>query len=97
MKATAPAFILPCADGRVVAFISGATDLDRANGNRFDDVFRHDTISERTTLVSRRARGGSANGRSDWPKLSADGRYVVFASDASDMVCGWRCCETRRI
>lgn len=79
------------ADGRVVAFVSSATDLVRRDKNRLDDVFRYDTASGRTMLVSRSARGGGADNRSDWPALSADGRYVAFASEASNLICAWRC------
>ena len=79
------------ADGRVVAFASSATDLVRGDRNRLDDVFRYDTASGRITLVSRSERGGGADNRSDWPALSADGRYVAFASEASNLTCTARC------
>jgi hypothetical protein len=59
-------------DGLVVAFVSSATDLVRTDKNRLDDPFRYDTASGPTTLVSRNSRGGSADGRSDWPALSSD-------------------------
>lgn len=36
-------------DGRVVAFVSSATDLVRTDKNRLDDAFRYDTASRRTT------------------------------------------------
>jgi Tol biopolymer transport system component len=55
------------------------------------DVYVHDTRTGQTTLVSRSARGGSAAGSSRHPALSADGRFVAFVSDASDLVCASRC------
>ena len=42
----------------------------------------------REELISRTARGGAGNASSDSPALSDDGRYVVFASDASNLVSG---------
>jgi len=42
-------------------------------------------------LVSRAAKGGTANGASGSPAISADGRFIAFQSDASDMICVRRC------
>jgi Tol biopolymer transport system component len=39
-----------------------------------------------TTDVSVSTNGKAVNGPSSWPSMSADGRYVVFASDASNLV-----------
>jgi uncharacterized repeat protein (TIGR01451 family) len=41
-----------------------------------------------TRLVSGNTNGVGANGTSRHPVISADGRYVTFASDASDLVTG---------
>ena len=41
-------------------------------------------------LISRGTGGGGANGVSSFPRLSADGRYVVFQSNASNLVDGRR-------
>jgi Tol biopolymer transport system component len=79
------------ADGRHVAFVSNATTLAAADGNRSPDVFLADLVSGSIELVSRNARSGSpANGPSGNPVLSADGRFVAFQSEASDMLCA-RC------
>ena len=40
------------------------------------------------TTVSVDRAGDPGNGRSDTPSLSYDGRFVVFASDASNLVAG---------
>jgi Tol biopolymer transport system component len=78
-------------DGRMVAFASQATNLGMRDRNRVEDVFLHDTHTRQTTLVSRSARGGSASGPSQYPTLSANGRFVAFVSDASDLACAVRC------
>jgi TolB protein len=79
------------ADGRYVAFVSGATNLVAGDRNRSPDVFLADLRTGSIELVSRSVRGGSANGTSIAPALSADARFVVFQSDASDLVCGRNC------
>lgn len=78
-------------DGRRVAFVSRATDLGPPDRNRAADVYAYETMTERTTLVSRGARGGSGDGRSFDPVISTDSRYVVFVSEASDLACGRGC------
>jgi Tol biopolymer transport system component len=78
-------------DGRFIAFVSEATDLTRGDRNRSPDVFVTDAQDRSTVLISRSARGGTANGPSGSPAISADGRVVVFQSSASDLVCSRRC------
>jgi Tol biopolymer transport system component len=78
-------------DGRLVAFVSQATNLVPHDRNRVADVYLHDVDTGQTTLVSRSARGGSATGSSRDPALSADGRFVAFVSDAADLACAGRC------
>jgi Tol biopolymer transport system component len=75
------------ADGRFVAFNSGATNLVPVDFNYWVDVFVHDRDTGETTLASH-AMGGMADERSFWPSLSADGRYVAFHSYATDLVAG---------
>jgi Tol biopolymer transport system component len=85
------------ADGRYVAFVSDASDLaDQPDRNQAPDVFVRDLRASRTELISRRANGGAANGTSLHPSLSADARFVVFQSDASDIVCAGRCAAADR-
>ncbi|MCC0020394.1 MAG: PD40 domain-containing protein [Nitratireductor sp.] len=76
------------ADGRYLVYYGDASDLvtDDTNGAR--DIFLYDAISQTTTLISRNALGDSANGASEAPSISADGRYVVYYSLASDLVAG---------
>ena len=78
-------------DGQTVVFTSTADNLSPCDRNGGDDVFLFDAVTQLVTLVSRTARRCSGNGRSSHPAVSGDGRYVVFASEASDLVCAGRC------
>jgi uncharacterized repeat protein (TIGR01451 family) len=73
-------------NGRYVAFASTATNLVPGDTNAASDVFVRDTVSGTTTLVSVGAGGVPANGASDQPSISGDGRYVAFRSAASNLV-----------
>ncbi len=50
------------------------------------DVFVHDRQNGTTTRVSVATGGAQGNGHSDDPVLSEDGRFVVFESDATNLV-----------
>ncbi len=76
------------ADGRYVAFASSATDLVPGDGNGVPDVFVRDLQTDSTSRVSVDTAGGDPNAISFGPSISADGRYVAFRSDASDLVVG---------
>jgi Tol biopolymer transport system component len=78
------------ADGRFVAFASDAANLhpdDTGGGFSVDDVFVRDMQTNTTTLVSRAtgAAGDKGNDHSFEPAVSADGRFVAFQSDASNL------------
>ncbi|MCG8405951.1 MAG: hypothetical protein MI923_12215 [Phycisphaerales bacterium] len=75
-------------EGRFVAFASDAPDLVPGDGNAASDVFVHDRETGITTRVSVDSDGNEANGSSTMADISADGRYVAFASDAPDLVPG---------
>jgi Tol biopolymer transport system component len=74
------------ADGRYVAFTSLATTLDPADTNIFDDVYVHDRLTGTTELVSVSSAGVLSNADCLHPAISADGRYVAFASTANTLV-----------
>lgn len=76
------------ADGRYVVFHSWADNLVAGDLNGFVDVFRHDRVTGTTVRVSVSDNGGDAAGESKNPSISADGRFVAFASTASDIVSG---------
>lgn len=77
-------------DGGYVAFVSEATNLlPTVDSNGQPDVFRVGPLNGpwATTLVSEGNRG-MANNRSMTAGISVDGRYVLFSSDASNLVEG---------
>lgn len=74
------------ADGRFVAFASGATNLVSGDSNRKWDVFVHDRSTRQTTRVSVSSSGAQADNGSGHPAISADGRYVSFYSQAKKLV-----------
>ncbi len=75
------------ANGRYVAFLSSASDLVTNDFNNLNDAFVHDLQTRQTKLVSVNAAGtGSGNRLSFDPVISADGRYVAFASQATNLV-----------
>ena len=76
------------ADGRYVAFMSWADNLVSGDTNGDWDIFVHDRQTGATIRVSVATGGGQAAGRSQSPSISADGRYVAFASSASNLVSG---------
>ena len=73
-------------DGRMIAFHSDASNLVSGDANNASDVFVHDRQSRATTRVSVATGGVEGNGSSSAPALSADGRFVSFVSDATNLV-----------
>lgn len=80
------------ADGGVIVFQSWATDLvpGQIDTHRTNDLFLYDRDSGQTVLLSRSAASPitAANKPSQGPCLSADGRWITFYSDATDLVAG---------
>ncbi len=76
------------ADGRYVAFYSGATNLVAGDTNGAYDIFVRDTVANTTVRVSLDSSGAQGNGDSSDPSISADGRYVAFGSVATNLVAG---------
>jgi Tol biopolymer transport system component len=77
-------------DGRFVAFVSAATDLVNDDTNGIPDVFARDLQSGQTALVSVGAMNTNSYPAcsSEAPVISADGRYVAFFSNATNLVPG---------
>jgi Tol biopolymer transport system component len=81
-------------DGGHVAFSSGATNLVPRDRNEKVDVFVRDLESGRTELTSVATDGAQGNDASGYEEeglaISRDGRFVAFASGATNLVAGDR-------
>jgi len=78
------------ADGRYVAFTSSASNLVAGDTNFARDVFVRDLQLGITTLVSvNLSSNGPGNADSFSPTISADGRYVLFCSYATNLAPGF--------
>src|SRR5439155_349059 len=64
------------------------TNLVPGDTNGVTDVFVHDRQTGGTERVSVDSTGAQASDRSVNPAISADGRFVAFASDATNLVPG---------
>jgi Tol biopolymer transport system component len=73
-------------DGRIVAFVSHATNLVAGDANGATDIFVRDLKAGVTTRVSVAGDGSEGNGDSFAVALSGNGRYVIFASEADNLV-----------
>ncbi|HXF00107.1 MAG TPA: hypothetical protein VN458_07155 [Solirubrobacterales bacterium] len=78
------------ATGRFVAFSDNAPNLVEGDRNFRYDVYIHDRVRGETTRVSLSSTGAEANNDSFFPSISANGRFVAFASLASNLVPGDR-------
>jgi Tol biopolymer transport system component len=70
------------------AFRSSADNLVTGDTNARSDVFVRDLVLGTTLRASTRTTGAESNGNSSQAALSDDGRFVAFASDATDLVTG---------
>jgi hypothetical protein len=74
------------ADGRFVAYYSDANNIVPNDTNNTFDVFLYDRQTATTQRISVSSAGGQGNGLSYFPDISADGRYTVYESDATNLV-----------
>jgi hypothetical protein len=75
-------------DGRYLAFCGDSSSIVAGDTNGFEDVFVYDRLTASTERVSVSTAGAQANWFSWEISMSADGRYVSFASPASNLVAG---------
>ncbi|HEX3628636.1 MAG TPA: hypothetical protein VH280_24770 [Verrucomicrobiae bacterium] len=73
-------------NGRYALFESLADNLAPGCSNLVYNVYVRDLINNATTLVSVSTNGTGGSGNSYGSAITPDGRYVVFASDASNLV-----------
>jgi Tol biopolymer transport system component len=76
------------ADGKVVAFVSTATNFAAGTGDGIRQVYVHELETGLTELVSVSTSGEPADADCVRPSVSGDGRFVVFRSGATDLVAG---------
>jgi Tol biopolymer transport system component len=76
------------ANGRYVVFASAASNLIDGDTNGKADVFIHDCQTGQTTRISLKTDGTQTNGDSMQPAISADGQYVAFVSNATNLIDG---------
>jgi|CXWL01.1.fsa_nt_gi Tol biopolymer transport system component len=78
-------------DGCYVTFHSTASNLVAGQtANAFTQIYQFDRVTGLNAMVSHAAGGGAtaASAASEKPSISADGRWIVFASRASNLVAG---------
>lgn len=73
-------------DNRFVVFGSSSGNLVAGDTNGVSDIFLRELTADTTTLVSHNSAGASGNAVSEFPQISPDGEWVVFQSDASDLI-----------
>jgi Tol biopolymer transport system component len=73
-------------DGRYVAFMSTANNLVPGDTNGFADIFVRDRLAGVTVRASVNSQDAQSNGTSYQPSISADGRFVAFASSATGLI-----------
>ncbi|WP_094672320.1 PD40 domain-containing protein [Hydrocoleum sp. CS-953] len=75
-------------DGHFVAFASNANNLVLGDNNNTTDIFLRDFLTSTTTRISVDSLGNQSNAASINPTISADGRFIAFESDATNLVMG---------
>ncbi|MEM7113573.1 MAG: choice-of-anchor Q domain-containing protein [Chloroflexota bacterium] len=73
-------------NGRYVTFVSGATNLVSGDNNGLNDIFVRDLELGETTRVSVDSNGVETDDTNYSPRISSDGRYVIFTSPATNLV-----------
>ena len=75
-------------DGRFAVFQTSADNLVAGDTNFQIDIFVHDRLLGETSRINLASDGTQSNGLSHSPQISADGRFVVFVSAATNLVAG---------
>jgi Tol biopolymer transport system component len=76
------------ADGRYVVFEHAASNLVTGDTNGTYDIFVRDRQLGTTQRISLSSAGVEGNGSSRWASIYPGGRFVAFASEASNLVTG---------
>lgn len=75
-------------DGRWVVFHSDASNLAATDASGATDVFVRDLSTNATERISVGGAGGESNGSSMNGSITANGRYVAFQSEATNLAVG---------
>lgn len=73
------------ADGRYIVYESLSSNITTTDTDTISDIFRFDTVTNTTVLVSVNTNGTKGNAGSEEASVSDNGRYIAFASDASNI------------
>jgi len=76
------------ADGRMVAFISSDSTLAGGVTLNHPQVFVRDLLTGKALFCSRHKDGTPSNLDNDTPRISADGKWVVWSTQSSTLVDG---------
>lgn len=76
------------ADAHYVTFASAASNLVPGDTNNALDTFVHDCVTGQTARVSVDSDGNQGDDSSIHPAINANGRYVAFQSDATNLAPG---------
>ena len=72
-------------DGQIVVFQSLATNLTTRCTNGNSHVYLHDLTTGQTKCLSVDSNGDQGDGNSDLPRISGDGLFVAFESNATNL------------
>jgi len=72
-------------DGQLIAFETTASNLSTIDKNNYRDIYLRNRQTSTTTLLSAAEGGGDSDGSSYRPIISADGNFVVYESDATNL------------
>ncbi|MFK7801397.1 MAG: hypothetical protein AB8G95_07185 [Anaerolineae bacterium] len=74
------------ADGKFVLFNSHATNLAAsATADGIQHIYLYDVAADSISLITKNSAGDDANGDSFYSELSADGRFITFTSEATNL------------
>lgn len=74
------------ADNKFIVFQSNANNLDVIDTNINPDIFLYDVTADTVSLISKATDGTVSDSYSRQPSISADGRYITYVSEGTNLV-----------